>query len=185
MARHDAAGKEMLRDPIALVVGIEAIGAIAMRKDVDEQPPLGLEPGSRRSQKPPPVRHMLEHFDGDDAVEARVDKSPLAVRVRDSRDERLGKTFRHSKRQRAPAAAELQDPLAVGKRGPRDRLVKRADFRLRQRRSRKIVKTAGIFSAWAEEQLKEFWRQFIVLGVGFTRAKGDRVMVHLARKVFF
>ena len=62
MARHDAAGKEMLGEPILLVVRIEAIGSSAVRENVNEERALRLQPSSSGAQQLSPVRHALEHF---------------------------------------------------------------------------------------------------------------------------
>ena len=43
-ARHQPAGEEMLGDPVRLVVDVEAIAGRAMREDVQEEPPLRLQP---------------------------------------------------------------------------------------------------------------------------------------------
>ena len=69
MARHDAAGEEMLGDPVGLVAVIEAIGLAAVAEDMDEQPPVGRQPRADALQQGRPVGHMLEHLDRNDAVE--------------------------------------------------------------------------------------------------------------------
>ena len=49
MARHHAAGEEMLRDPVLAVGAIEQIGAGAMGEDVHEEAPVRLQPRPRRA----------------------------------------------------------------------------------------------------------------------------------------
>ena len=44
MARHHAAGEEMLRDPVLAIGAIEQIGAGAMGEDVHEEAAVGLQP---------------------------------------------------------------------------------------------------------------------------------------------
>ena len=44
VARHDAAGEEMLGDPVRLVTRVEAIRPAAMAEDVQEKAPVRLQP---------------------------------------------------------------------------------------------------------------------------------------------
>ena len=44
MARHHAAGEEMLRDPVLGFGAVEQIAAGAMGEDVDENAPAGVQP---------------------------------------------------------------------------------------------------------------------------------------------
>src|SRR5581483_1893606 len=62
MARHHAAGEEMLRDPVVLVVAVEQIGAGAVSKDVHEEAAFRLKPRPHASKKFAPVHYVLEHF---------------------------------------------------------------------------------------------------------------------------
>ena len=68
MARHHAAGDEMPGDPVLAIGAIEQIGAGAMREDVREEAAVGLQPCAHARHQFAPVRHVLEHLDGDDAV---------------------------------------------------------------------------------------------------------------------
>src|SRR3984957_12171657 len=69
MARHHAAGEEMLRDPVLPVVAIEQISAGTMGEDVHEEAAIGRQPGFHPRHQLAPVHHVLEHFDRYDAVE--------------------------------------------------------------------------------------------------------------------
>ena len=71
VARHDAAGEEVPRDPIRRVGGIEAIRRGDMGKYVQEQPPVRAQPSPYASQQRVPVRHVLKHLYRDDAIEAQ------------------------------------------------------------------------------------------------------------------
>jgi hypothetical protein len=119
MARHDAAGEEMLRDPIGLILAIEAIRRRAMAEYMEEKPSIGFQGAADALQQRFPIGHMLEHFDRNDAVEpgfrheivhiagndaqigetARrgrgLDISPLPIRVGNGRDSRIGEMLRH------------------------------------------------------------------------------------------
>ncbi len=68
VCRHDAAREEMVGDPVGRIILIEAIGPILMGEDMQEKPAVRLHPTAHALQKRSPVRHMLEHFDGDDTV---------------------------------------------------------------------------------------------------------------------
>jgi hypothetical protein len=112
-----------------------------------------------------PVHHALEHFNRYDAVElplrgervhvggdhAKIPESAAAgfafdifalrVRIRHRRDVGMRELPRHPERQRTPAAAELQDRLAVGEIGMRDGLTQRFFLGLLQRGLRPLVET--------------------------------------------
>ena len=69
MARHHAAGEEMLRDPVFLVGAIEQIGAGTMAENVHEEAAIRRQPRPHPRHQFAPVHHVLEHFDRHDAVE--------------------------------------------------------------------------------------------------------------------
>src|SRR5881396_3952797 len=56
MARHHAAGKEPLRDPVLATGAIEQIGAGAMGEDVQEEPAAGLQPCAQSNHQFAPVQ---------------------------------------------------------------------------------------------------------------------------------
>ena len=93
---HDAAGKEMLRDPIGLLGVIEPVGPITMGEDMDEHAPLFRKPSTQSLEKRTPIRHMFEHLDRDDTVEApgrreiiHIGSDNLQIRQRRARRLRL------------------------------------------------------------------------------------------------
>ncbi len=69
VARHDSAGEIMLRDPVVLVVRGEPIRRVPVAEDMDEHASVRLEAIAHPLQQRPPVGHVLEHFDGNHAVE--------------------------------------------------------------------------------------------------------------------
>ena len=69
MARHDPAGEEMPRDPIVAIGVVEQVGSGAMREDMQKEAAVGFQPGPHARHQFAPVHHVLEHLDGDDAVE--------------------------------------------------------------------------------------------------------------------
>ena len=73
---------------------------------------------------------------------------------------------RHPERQRTPAAAELEDALAVGKRGMRGGGCKRAFLRRGERVDAVVIKAARIFALRPEHQREELCRDFVVLRIG-------------------
>ena len=179
MARHHAAGEEMLRDPVLAVGAIEQIGAGAVGEDVHEEAAVRLQPGAHAGQQLAPVHHVLEHLDRDDAVEALargsnsfmsavttrrlfrprfdrlgLDVFALRVRIRHRRDLRMRKLPRHPQRQRAPAAAEFEDRLAVGELGMLDGLAQRLFLGLLQGRGRLLVEARRIFAVRARARAR-------------------------------
>ncbi len=71
-AWHDAACEEVVGDPVGGIVDVEAVGRGAMREDVRQQAAIRAQPGAATLQQGAPVRHVLEHLDGDDAIETLV-----------------------------------------------------------------------------------------------------------------
>ena len=65
---HDPAGEEMVRDPVCRIGVIEAIRPVSVREDMQEKLAVRPQPGPGAVEEVVPVRHMLEHFDGDDPV---------------------------------------------------------------------------------------------------------------------
>src|SRR5271157_4435997 len=62
VARHDAAGEEMLRDPVGLIAMLECVRAMAMAEHVDDESSVGGEPAASTLQQRAPVGDMLEHL---------------------------------------------------------------------------------------------------------------------------
>uniref|UniRef100_A0A914Y860 Uncharacterized protein n=1 Tax=Panagrolaimus superbus TaxID=310955 RepID=A0A914Y860_9BILA len=113
-----------------------------MGEDVHEQRAVGLQPLADSRQQAFVVAHMLEHFHRDTAIKARggqlelvdvagqhldvvqppglalrQDVLALAVRIGHRRDRSGGIALGHPQGQRTPAAAQLQDMLAIGQSG--------------------------------------------------------------------
>ena len=156
VARHDAAGEEVLRDPVGAVAGVEAIGRATVAENVEKEHALRGQPGGGALKERAPVRHVLEHLDRDQAIKLterreaidvggndsevaqpfglrpRGDMGALRVGIGDRHDARGAIVPRHPQRERAPAAAELKDALAVGERRVPRRLGERAFLRARK-----------------------------------------------------
>ena len=136
-SRHDAAGDEMLCDPVCRIAMIEAIGSVAVIEDVQEEPAFRLQPLADALKQRLPVRHVLEHFHRYDTIEMAVGREIIHIsryhrqigepallraldyilalrsRVRNRRNPCIGKTACHVKGERAPAATELKNIHAI------------------------------------------------------------------------
>src|SRR5208282_2113290 len=85
---------------------------------------------------------------------ARIDKALLSTRVRYGGDLRARIMLRHPQRQRSPAAAEFEDPVAVREaRAPR-RQREHVGFRLIEALRRILVEAARILQLLAEHQFE-------------------------------
>jgi hypothetical protein len=113
------------------------IGVFPVREDMHEQPAVGFEPAADIAHEAFVVFHMLEHFDrhhaiecveriksihiaGDDAQIAQaaaralsLDILSLCRRVRHGGDARARVMLGEPERERAPAAAELENALSI------------------------------------------------------------------------
>jgi hypothetical protein len=203
VAGHDAAGEEMAADPVGLVVQVEAVGGRPVGEDVDEHPPVGLQPAPRAGQQAAPVGHVFEHLHGDDAVErpfdvegihvggdhrqvgqalrlgAGADEPALARRIGHRGDLGVGQGARHPERQRPPAASELQDLLAVAELRVAGGGQQGAFLGVLQPLDPFVVKGAGVLQLRAEAGEEEVRRQFVVLRVGRVGVLGDGMVGHL------
>ena len=72
MTRHDPTGEIVLRDPVTFIGNRKPIGRLPVRENVQEHAPSRGQRASQSFQKRSPIRHMLEHFDRDDAVKTAV-----------------------------------------------------------------------------------------------------------------
>ena len=105
------------------------------------------------------IEHV--HVAGDDAqigqaALARLgfDVFALRVRVRHRSDLRMRKLPRHPQRQRAPAAAEFEDRLAVGEIGVLDGLAQRLFLGLLQRGCRLPCRSRRNICGWARAPVR-------------------------------
>lgn len=192
----------MLRDPIGRIGRVEGVGTRTVREDVEEQAAVVPQGGPQAAKQRAPVRYVLEHFDRDDAIETPVDMKIVHVadhdghilqtaqdrllcdvialrpRIGDRDDLTGGKFLRHVERERPPAAAQLQNGLAVAQVGMRAGFGERGRLGLGQRHIRTLVEAAGIFHVRPERVAEEGRRQLVVLGVGFVRVSSDRHRLH-------
>ena len=176
---------------------------------MQEDAAVRLEPGRDAGEQFAPVRHVLEHFDGDDAVEARIvarsevvhvggddvevrqsapgclveDVGALRGRIRNRGDGRARELFRHPQRQGAPAAAEFQDPVAVTDVRVRDGDLEGAVLGVVEAGIGVLEVAAGILVAVAEDLLEEGGRDLVVLLVGLAGGECDGKVRHGAGEV--
>ena len=68
VARHDAAGKEVLSDPIGLVGLIEPIRCLFVTEYVHEETAVRPQPIGDFADQRLPIGNVFEHFNGDDAI---------------------------------------------------------------------------------------------------------------------
>ncbi|KAG1465134.1 hypothetical protein G6F57_013460 [Rhizopus arrhizus] len=140
--RHQPAGEEMPAHPVVAAVGLERIHQRAVRENVHEKRAVRLQPLRDAREQALVVAHVFEHFHRDAAVELRVwqfqlvdvagehldvvqpsrralrqDVLALAVRVGHGGDPGERIALGHPQGQRAPAATQLQDVLAIGQPG--------------------------------------------------------------------
>ncbi len=134
---HHPAREEVAPHPVVVGLGLEEVGEPRAREDVDEELPARVEPGGDAPEEQLPVAHVLEHLHRDDPVEGPrrleavhvagddlevVEPSPvrlaedvlaLARRVRDPHHARGGEVLGSPEGEAPPAAAELEDAVAV------------------------------------------------------------------------
>ena len=143
IGRHLTTGEEIFRHPIIVILDDIVIGDLTMRENVDEKFTIGLEPFGNALEQDLVVFHVLEHFDGDTAIENGFadplegdhvrgddldvvksaffgfgqDVFALGAGVRYRGDFRVGEMTCHPEGEGAPAATEFEDALAVGEFG--------------------------------------------------------------------
>lgn len=69
-AGHQATGEEVAAHPVRIAVGFVGIREHPMTEMMYEELSVRAQPGRDSLQKPFVVSHVLEHFHGDDSVEA-------------------------------------------------------------------------------------------------------------------
>ena len=122
-----------MKNFLAIHPSLVGVGELPVAEDVDEEEPVRLQQPRQALHQRLVVPHVLEHLDRDDAVEAavehelahvggddldiggraRLDPLALQARVRDRRDPRFREPLGGEERERPPAAAEVEDRLAV------------------------------------------------------------------------
>ena len=183
-----------------------------MRKDVDEQPAVVFEPAADLGQQQAVVAHVLEHLDRDDAVEAAAqlfrreieiddvagvdgeiaqatlaraigDELALAVGVRQADDLAVGEALGQPERQRAPAAAQVEDAHAVLELRALGVDRQHRLFGLRQRLAAGLVPAAAVLEARPQMSVEEGRRHLVVLDVGVLRVDSDGACAQLREPV--
>jgi hypothetical protein len=69
VARHDPAGEEISRHPVAVVPNFERVGKFPMREDVYEKCRVRCHPRCHALEQRVVIAHVLEHLHGHHAVE--------------------------------------------------------------------------------------------------------------------
>jgi hypothetical protein len=195
---HHAAGEEVAGHPVGVGFGDEVVGESAVGEDVHEEEAGGGKPGGDSAEEFGPVFHVLEHLDGDDAVEACgwwlkhvhvggedgevgnalggglfFDVLTLGGGVGDGGDVRAGEALGEVEGEGAPAATEFEDALAVGEVGAGLVEAEHGEFGVFEGADAWGVEGAGVFEAWAEAFLVEGGGDLVVLGVGVGGVDGD------------
>lgn len=191
-AGHGAAREEVRAHP---AVDLEIIGRVAVREDVHEQFSPGFQGRGDLAHQQRVVLHVLKQLDRNDPVEslgllavgevvrddiARDDRQIgqtfgfglgfdldlLGARVRKSRDVGPGEPLGEIQTRGPPAAAEVEDVLAVAQVGALDVQVQHGLFGLGQRLAAARVQTARVLHARAEAGAHQPRRHLVVLRVG-------------------
>ena len=166
-----------------------------MAEDVDEEASVGFEQRRHLRHQRLVVAHVLEHLDRDDAIEAAVELEivgvgrddrdvrgrssldPLALhaRVGDGRDARAGVALGRVERERAPAAAEVEDLHAVLEARALAGEGEHRLLRLGERRRAVLPEARAVLQSWPENELEERRRLLVVLLVRLRRLERDRL----------
>ncbi len=194
---HLAAGEEVGRHPVGPVLHLERVGELTMREDVDEEPSAGSEPARHPGQHGLVVAQVLEHLHREDPVEPlrrvegagvggddrdvaeaarpgpRLDEALLAPAVGDGGDGAAREALGQVKGQRAPAAAQLQQPHPVRHLRPRHRQGQHGVVGGGQVLGPAPPQAAAVLEARAEHLLEEGGRDLVVLLVGGVGPDGD------------
>ena len=167
-----------------------------MAEHVDEERPARPQPAGDPLEQRPVVADVLEHLDRHHPVERAIelqavdvgrdhldvgepagaaplcDVAPLGGGVRDRGHPGAGEGLGDAQRQRAPAAAEIEDLLAVGDPGPAQGEVEHPPLRLVQGVDPRRPEAGAVLEVAAQDQAIELGRHLVVLFVG--RLGGDR-----------
>ena len=149
---------------------------------------------------------MLEHLHGHDAIEAPLGREPihvgrdhfdvaqpaargldedpgaLRVRIGDRADAGPGVALRHPERERTPAAAKLENRLAVGKAGVLAGRLQRAGFGLPEVGSSLRPPRAAVLAVRTERDGEELGRDLVMLLVREVRRGRDLGGIHRTRE---
>ncbi len=188
----------MASHPVVLALGLVRVHEFAVAEDVHEELAAGPQPAGDAAEQRLVVAHVLEHLDRHHAVEAPfqrqlvdvagqhldvaqpalaalpLDELALRRRIGHRDDARARVALRHPQGERAPAAAEFEDVLAVVQSCALAVEPQHQFLRLVQAFVAARVQAAGILEPAAQAQLEEARRQFVVLRVGGVGVDRDR-----------
>ncbi len=194
----------MAAHPVARVLLDERVGRALVREHMHEEASPGLEPARDAREDVWPVAQVLEHLHRDDAVEVAgpgleavdvagdhpqvdeparlgllLDVAALRVRVRHRGDAAAAVVVGHPQAQRAPAAAQFQDVLAVHQSGAFAGHLQRGGLGLPQVLHAFGPEAAAVLAMRAQRPGEEFGRHLVVLLVGLLGDQRDRRAAHL------
>ena len=189
VAGHHPAGEEMLRHPVARATYLKRIREPRVRENVHEHFPRGLQPSGDAFKQRFPIPHVLEHLHGHHAVvmplrgkrvhvrrqnayvfqsafrRAPFDEGPLRRRIGNAGDPAAWKLLRHPQRQRAPAAAKLQDVFPISNLRALAGKPQHGFFRFSERLASIGIVGGAIFHPRAKYALEKRRRHFVVLRI--------------------
>jgi hypothetical protein len=150
---------------------------------------------------------MLEHLDRHHAVEYALgleivgvgsdhaeivqsprrdfafDKTPLGVGIGDGHDVAARELARHPQRERAPAAAKLENALSIVQPRMRRGLGKGEFFSLGKRGAVASIEAAGIFAGLPKHEAEEVGRHLVMLSVCRVGMHGNGPIAHRACEI--
>jgi len=195
---HDAAGEEAAPHPGAL----EGVGVPHVREHVHEQAAVVAQQAPQQRQQRAPVAHVLEHLDRNDSVVAagrlesvhvsrdhgdvreaastrlRLDPRSLRGGVRHGSDAAAPVIRRHPQGERAPAAAEFENVLAVNEAGVLAGRREAAGLRVCERVRSLGPPGAGVLEVRSQGEFEEACRNLVVLLVREVRHGREIRRVH-------
>jgi len=207
VAGHDAAGEEIAGHPVGGVASLEVVGEFAMGEDVDKEETVGAKPARDMGEEALVIFHMLEHFDGDDAVEGLgdieavhvagddaevgeaaagsfgIDVELLSGGVGDAGDEGVRVMFGEPEGEGAPAAAELKDVLAIGDLRAFTGEAEHGFLGSGEGGDAGGPEGAAVFEAGAEAELIEAGGDLVVLFVGGAGLDGDGALLEAGNEL--
>jgi len=195
---HHTAGEEVARHPVGGSGVLERVGELAVAEDVDEELAARREPAREAGEERRVVPHVLEHLDRDDAIEAAVEleavdvghpvldvaepaprglgaqELPLRRRVRHREHGRARVALGDPERERAPAAAEIEHPLAVLETGARGGQREHLLLGGREILDPGREEAGAVLQARPEHQPEELGGHLVVLPVGGVGRERER-----------
>lgn len=198
VGRHLSAREKVFCHPVVFTFDLVVVCEFLVGEDVDEQFSRGFEPGRNLSEQALVIFQMLEHFDGNDAIELGgfrleiidvngfdrdvgeisrdelgFDPLALAAGIGNRGNFRVGVMLGHPEGERAPAAAEFEDGLPVGEFGAFAGEREHSGFGRFDVAHAFIPVARAVFEIGAEAVAEKFGRQLVVLLVCLLGVNGE------------